>query len=75
MKTYPVIVKRIKQNPLAQIGQGKPCTVCGIPTTGKIEIEVSYMRGDDELVACCGLCQKATDKELITAIFNKNKEL
>ena len=55
---YPRVGHKRKANPRAHVGSGKPCIVCSEMTTGKVDIEVSYMRGDDDVRYCCDGCQK-----------------
>ena len=33
--------------------KGPPCIVCGAESCCKVDIEISYMRGDDEVVHAC----------------------
>ena len=33
--------------------KGPPCIVCGTESCCKVDIETSYMRGDDEVVHAC----------------------
>jgi len=62
-RQYPNIDHHRKENHKAQAGQGKPCIRCHTPTTGKVEIQVSYMRGDDEHEPICNLCWKTQPAE------------
>lgn len=64
MKKYPAIGSK---KPAKNLG-GLPCIICGAPTTGKVEIEVSYFRGDDEVVRVCDVHQKQHDKEILEAL-------
>lgn len=62
-KKYPAIGhKRKPKNP-----GGLPCIVCGVVTTGKVDIEVNYFRGDDDQVRACELHQTKHDAEILAA--------
>lgn len=62
-KKYPVI--GIKYHP--KKAGGLPCIVCGAPTTGKVDIEVNWFRGDDEQVRVCSDHIKEEDAAILTA--------
>jgi hypothetical protein len=66
---YPRIGSIKKPNPKAHPCSGKRCVLCDKTTTGKVEVQVSYMRGDDEVEPVCGDCQKAPDllQRIVTA--------
>ena len=64
-KIYPVIGQ--KKLPHKKSVGGLPCIICGEPTTGKVDIEVNYFRGDDEQVRVCPTHQKKHDVEILTA--------
>ena len=70
-KLYPAIgSKKLPHN--KSIG-GLPCIICGDLTTGKVEIEISYFRGDDEQVRVCPTHQKRHDAGILDA-FNLTNE-
>ena len=46
---------------------GKPCVICGIGTCGEKWVQVSFMRGDDELIRVCAEDWKVPDEILIHA--------
>jgi len=62
-KKYPVI--GCKKSP-RYIG-GLPCIICGVPTTGKVDIEINWFRGDDEQVRVCKTHQTKHDTEILAA--------
>jgi len=65
-KEYPAIGRKKKPKNAG----GLPCIICGIPTTGKVDIEVNWFRGDDEVVRVCAKHQKGHDPEIIVAYIN-----
>lgn len=69
-KNYP-LVGDYKRKPKKDIdgahNVGKPCIVCSKFTVGTKWIQVSYMRGDDELVRVCGDHWKGSNVEIIAA--------
>ncbi len=69
MNKYPRIGRKKKP----KTPGGLPCIICGAITTGLVEIEVDYFRGDDESVRVCADHQKCND-EIIAAYLNKNNE-
>ena len=65
-KSYPAIgVKKKPKN-----SGGLPCIICGAITTGKVDIEMSWFRGDDEQIRACEAHQK-DDKSLLDAYMNR----
>lgn len=74
-KQYPKIGSKRKENPRAQAGSGKPCAICKAPTTGKVDVQISYMRGDDEVEPCCNSCQKGPNllERILSAWVRKNE--
>lgn len=46
-------------------GSTRACRVCGSVPAGLQDVEVSYMRGDDEVVACCDSCRRAPDAAVV----------
>ena len=64
MSKYPRIVTRTQ-------GKGKICIVCKRRTTDTANIEVSYMRGDDEVVPAC---REHSKDEVIQAAFHDHAE-
>jgi len=51
--------------------KGRPCVVCRVAiTTGKVVVQMSHMRGDDEVEPCCASCLKLPDKVLLSLIQN-----
>lgn len=68
-KTYPAI--GCKKAPRNVVG-GLPCIICGVPTTGKVDIEINYFRGDDEQVRVCAEHQKKHDAEILAAYVTAN---
>ena len=65
-KKYPAI--GIKKKP--KNAGGLPCIICGVLTTGKVDIEVNYFRGDDDQVRVCEIHQKGHDDEILDAYMN-----
>ena len=64
MIKYPRIgVKRKPRDPKET--QGLPCIICGKLTTGKVDIETNWFRGDDDQVRVCAEHQKHHDEEII----------
>lgn len=63
MSKYPVI--GYKKKPIKP--GGFPCVICGVPTTGKVDIEVSWFRGDDVQVRVCGGHQVKNDAGILAA--------
>lgn len=47
---YPRIGSKQKE-------RGRKCLVCTKRTTGKVTVQFSHMRGDDEVAPVCELCQ------------------
>ena len=64
-KKYPAVGH--KRKPKSNSVGGLPCIVCGKLTTGKVDIEVSWFRGDDEQVRVCAADQK--NDEVILARY------
>ena len=55
-KNYPLIrdsYRKPRTPDHKQYKQGAPCVVCGKPTVGGWWVQVSWMRGDDELARAC----------------------
>lgn len=66
-KQYPCIgSKRKPHNKRPR--NGPKCILCQQPTSGKVEVQVSYMRGDDEVEPVCGECQKGPEPVLLEKI-------
>ena len=70
-KKYPAIGR--KKRP--KNAGGLPCIICGIPTTGKIDIEVNWFRGDDDQVRVCAEHQRKNDDRILDAYMNASVEL
>jgi hypothetical protein len=70
-KKYPAIgCKKKPRN-----AGGLPCIICGVQTTGKVDIEVSWFRGDDEQVRVCAEHQSKNDAAILKAyIANFERE-
>jgi hypothetical protein len=49
-------------------GQGNPCEICGLYTSGQKWYRGSYMRGDDEIVYICSEHWKLSSDEILDAI-------
>lgn len=65
---YPKIgLKRAPRN-----AGGLPCVVCGIPTTGKVDIEVNWFRGDDDQVRACKEHQLKKNDSLILEAYTRS---
>ena len=70
MKNYPCIGSTIKLKvpDLRRCGrsinekQGKRCWICGEKATVRNDIQVSWFRGDDEVVYACEAHKKAVAK-------------
>jgi hypothetical protein len=70
MKQYPVILRK-------QTGHifRKTCQWCGERTPYAVEIQWTYMRGDDDVIKLCENCQKRlSDSELIKIVSIPKKE-
>ena len=55
-KSYPCIDGHRRKPDAERDGEknyGKPCVVCGKGTCGEKWVQVSWMRGDDELIRVC----------------------
>lgn len=64
-KKYPAIGR--KTLPRSRSMSGLPCIICGTLTTGKVDIEVSIFRGEDDQVRVCEKHQTKHDQEIIEA--------
>jgi len=64
-KLYPVIGS--KHKPRKNSKGGLPCIVCGVPTTGKVDIEINWFRGDDDQVRVCATHITKHDAEILQA--------
>ena len=71
-KIYPAIGK--KRLPHKKSIGGLPCIICGELTTGRVDIEVSWFRGDDDQVRVCPTHQKKHDAEILAAFKLANGE-
>ena len=69
-KIYPAIGS--KKLPHKTSVGGLPCIICGELTTGKVDIEVNYFRGDDEQVRVCPVHQRNHDAEILAAFKAAN---
>jgi len=70
-KKYPAIgCKKAPRN-----AGGLPCIICGVPTTGKVDIEVSWFRGDDKQVRVCKTHQTKHDTEILAAYEAANADM
>ena len=69
-KKYPAIGRKILPHKKS-IG-GLPCIICGEHTAGRVDIEVSWFRGEDEQVRVCPTHQKKHDAEILTAFMLHN---
>jgi hypothetical protein len=67
-KKYPVIGHKKKPKNAG----GLPCIICGVPTTGKVNIEVNWFRGDDEEVRVCAEHQSKNDDGILDAYMRAN---
>lgn len=66
---YPRIGQhRLYPRKNGKAGTGAPCKVCGAPSTGRSHIEVSHMRGDDEVAPACD--QHKNDADALLAAIN-----
>jgi hypothetical protein len=70
-KKYPSI--GIKKKP--KNAGGLPCIICGVPTTGKVDIEVNWFRGDDEQVRVCAEHQSKNDAGILDAYMRTDVKL
>lgn len=66
-KKYPAIGHKRKPKNTG----GLPCIICGVLTTGKVDIEINWFRGDDEQIRVCAEHQKKTDAEILVAFEKK----
>lgn len=71
MAKYPRIGNRTKGNP-RQTWKLKMCKICKAPTAGKVEIQFTEMRGDDDVLPVCNDCQKGPSKDLLVKLYPDN---
>lgn len=62
-KKYPAIGRKTAPKKEG----GLPCAICGRLTTGKVDVEITCFRGDDEQLRVCGECQTKPNAELLRA--------
>lgn len=68
-RTYP----RLGDWRAPKVNSTRACTIDQIVPAGQQDVQVSYMRGDDEVVAICGGCRSRPDLlERIIAIWKKS---
>jgi len=48
---------------------GKPCVFCTVGTVGEKWVQVSYMRGEDEIARVCADHWKAPSETILAAWF------
>lgn len=51
---------RIESLP-SKYGSNEPCVLCESKPTGRVWIQTTYMRGEDESEWVCAQCRKLTD--------------
>jgi len=68
---YPRLAewKRPKPN------SGRVCRLCGAKPAGLIFIQVSWFRGEDEIIATCDLCKKTRKNELLNLFLRGAKKV
>ena len=69
-KDYPLIDGSRRRPDAKRDGTknyGKPCVVCGTGTCGEKWVQVSWMRGDDELIKVCAEHWKLPETTLLKA--------
>jgi hypothetical protein len=70
-RQYPCIGRCTQEQRWAKLpaGQGPRCVVCGNKAHFSVHIEVSWFRGDDEVVKACGY-HKSDAGALLTAALS-----
>ena len=67
-KNYPLIEGSRRRPDKEKDGgknYGKPCVICGKGTCGEKWVQVSYMRGEDELARVCAEHWKEDEEKII----------
>ena len=70
-KKYPNISRSLKNPNKERDGEknyGKPCVMCRKSTIGQKWVQVSWFRGEDEIIRVCAEHWKTKDIELLEAV-------